>query len=63
MKVKKKVLQSGPTLCSPINYTVHGILQVRILERGGERNIRSLGLAYKIKSYCLAQGTIFSILE
>ena len=23
---------SGPTLCDPIDYTVHGILQVRILE-------------------------------
>ena len=28
-----KVAQSCPTLCDPKNYTVHGILQVRILER------------------------------
>ena len=29
-----KVTQSCPTLCDPMNYTVHGILQVRILETG-----------------------------
>ena len=27
-----KVSQSCPTLCNPMNYTVHGILQARILE-------------------------------
>ena len=27
-----KVAQSCPTLCDPMNYTVHGILQTRILE-------------------------------
>ena len=27
-----KVAQSCPTLCSPIDYTVHGILQTRMLE-------------------------------
>ena len=32
MKVKVKVTQSCPTLCDPMDYTVHGILQVRILE-------------------------------
>ena len=31
-KVKVKVTQSGLTLCDPIDYTVLGILQVRILE-------------------------------
>ena len=31
-KVKVQVSQSCPTLCSPIHYTVHGILQARILE-------------------------------
>ena len=30
--VKAKVAQSCPTLCDPIDYTVHGILQARILE-------------------------------
>ena len=30
--VKVKVTQSSPTLCNPMDYTVHGILQVRILE-------------------------------
>ena len=32
LKVKVKVAQSCPTLCNPIDYTVHGILQARILE-------------------------------
>ena len=27
-----KVAQSCPTLCDPMDYTVHGILQARILE-------------------------------
>ena len=31
-KVKMKVAQSYPTLCDPIDYTVHRILQARILE-------------------------------
>ena len=31
-KVKEKVTQSCPTLCDPMDYTVHGMLQVRILE-------------------------------
>ena len=30
--VKMKVTQSCPTLCNPMDYTVHGILQARILE-------------------------------
>ena len=30
-KLKVKVAQSCPTLCDPIDYTVHGILQARIL--------------------------------
>ena len=29
-KVKVKVTQSCPTLCDPMDYTVHGILQARI---------------------------------
>ena len=33
MKVKEKVTQSSPILCYPMDYTVHGILQARILER------------------------------
>ena len=28
-----KVTQSCPTLCNPMDYAVHGILQARILER------------------------------
>ena len=29
---KVKVAQSYPTLCDPMDYTVHGVLQARILE-------------------------------
>ena len=29
---KLKVTQSCPTLCDPMDHTVHGILQARILE-------------------------------
>ena len=32
MKGKGKVAQSCPTLCDPMDYTVHGALQARILE-------------------------------
>ena len=32
VKVTVKVTQSCPTLCDPMDYTVHGILQARILE-------------------------------
>ena len=32
MKVKIKVAQLRLTLCDPMDYTVHGILQARILE-------------------------------
>ena len=31
-KMKVKVTQPCPTLCDPINYTVDGMLQARILE-------------------------------
>ena len=31
-KVKVKVTQSCLTLCDPMGYTVHGIVQARILE-------------------------------
>ena len=30
--VKVQVAQSCPTLCDPMDYTVHGIFQARILE-------------------------------
>ena len=32
LEMKVKVAQSHPTLCDPMDYTVHGILQARILE-------------------------------
>ena len=32
VQVKVKVTQLCPTLCDPMAYTVHGILQARILE-------------------------------
>ena len=31
-RLKVKVAQSCPTLCDPMDYTVHGILQARIME-------------------------------
>ena len=31
-KAKAKIAQLCPTLCDSMDYTVHGILQVRILE-------------------------------
>ena len=31
-RVKVKVAQSCLTLCDPVDYTVHGILQAKILE-------------------------------
>ena len=34
MKKKVKVAQSCLTVCYPMDYTVHGILQARILEWG-----------------------------
>ena len=30
--LKVKVTQSCPTICDPMDYTAHGILQARILE-------------------------------
>ena len=30
--MKVKVIQPCPTLCNPMDYTTHGILQARILE-------------------------------
>ena len=32
LKVKVKVAQSCPIICDPMDYTVHGIFQARILE-------------------------------
>ena len=32
MQCEMKVIQSCLTLCNPINYTVHGILQAKILK-------------------------------
>ena len=31
--MKVKVAQLCPAICNPMDYTVHGLLQVRILER------------------------------
>ena len=56
MEVKVKVAQSCLTLCNPMDYTAHGILQARILEwvafpfsrgssqpRGGTQVFRTAG--------------------
>ena len=37
-KVKVKIAQLCPTVCNPMDYTVHGISQARILEWVGEGN-------------------------
>ena len=37
-----KVAQSSPTLCDPMDYTVHGILQARILEWVAVPSLRDL---------------------
>ena len=47
MKVKVKVAQSCLTLCNPMDYTVHGILQARIT------GVRSLSL---LQGIFLTQG-------
>ena len=36
-KHEKSVTQSCPTFCDPVDYTVHGILQSRILEWVADR--------------------------
>ena len=42
MKVKVKVAQLGPTLCDPMDYRAHGILQARILEWAAVPSSRDL---------------------
>ena len=32
VRMKVKAAQSCPTLCDPMDYSIHGILQARILE-------------------------------
>ena len=32
LAMKVKVAQSGPSLCDPMDYIVHGILQARIMQ-------------------------------
>ena len=68
MKMKAKVTQSGPTLCDPMDYTVHGILQARILEwvvRGASsasgKGHEEGGLAYARRDQ--ASGVSLEILE
>ena len=57
LKVKVKVAQSCPTLCNPMDYTVLGILQARILEwvaisfsRGGFTRVRLFAIPWTIQS-------------
>ena len=52
LKVKVKVAQSCPTLCDPMDYTIGGILQARILEwvafpfsRGSSRHRNRTGVS------------------
>ena len=57
VNMKVKVAQSCPPLCDPMDYTVHGILQARILEwvafpfsRGSSRPRNQTGVS------CFAAG-------
>ena len=57
IKVKVKVTRSCPTLCNPMEYMIHGILQARILEwvvfpfsRGSSRPGNRTGIS------CIAGG-------
>ena len=43
-KVKVEVSQLSPTLCNPMESTIHGILQARILEWGFSRYIPNPGI-------------------
>ena len=71
--MKVKVDQSCPTLCDPMDYTVHGILQARILEwvafpfsrgsfqpRSPALQADSLPTELSGKPCMLIEGTIFS---
>ena len=51
LKVKVKVAQLCPTLCDPMDYRVHGILQARILYRPWESPGHNTGVG----SYSLLQ--------
>ena len=42
-RVKAKVTQPCPTLCDPMDYTVCGILQARILEWGQIKEMEQRG--------------------
>ena len=48
-----KVAQSRPTLCGPLDYTVHGILQARILELGSLSLLQGLNSGIKPRSPAL----------
>ena len=58
-----KVTQSCPTLCNPMDYTVHGILQARILEwvavpfsRGSSQSRNQTGIFY---IYCTGRQVLY----
>ena len=61
LEVSVKVTQSCPTLCNPMDYTVHGILQTRILEwvavpfSGGSSQLRD-----QTQVSCIATGFLTS---
>ena len=61
-----KVAQSCPTLCDPKNYTVHGILQVRILERVAFPFSKTISPFYSLitstKSHLLRKVTLPQVL-
>ena len=66
---RNKVAQLCPTLCDPMDYTVHGILQARILEwvafpfsRGSSQpKNRTVINAIDINSVSLAKENVFLV--
>ena len=62
MKVKVKVAQLCPALCNPMDYTVYGILQARILEWAAfPFSRRSSQPRDWIQVFCIAHGFFTSL--
>ena len=56
-KMKVKVTQLCLTLCNPMDYTVHGNLQARILEWGAIHFSRGSSKSrYRTQASCIASG-------
>ena len=65
MWLKVKVAQSCLTLCNPMDYTVHGILQARILEwvavpfsRGSSQPMDCRWILYQLSYHAIWLGRV-----